>query len=60
MTKPRTAQSNPLRCHGAFVGGRLDLRTLRETAPQSQASGELWNPKHRLTVRVCRVSWRRV
>jgi len=60
MTKPRPTQSNPLRCYGAFVSGRLDLRTLRETVPQSQAAGNLWNPKRRLGMKVCWVSWRRV
>jgi len=51
--------SNRVRCYGCFVAGRLDLRTLRETALGASAAGELWNPKHRLSVKVCRVAWRR-
>jgi len=59
MTPPRS-RSNPLRCYGAFINKKPDVRTIRETAPQARMAGELWNPKRKLSIRVVRLSWRKV
>ena len=57
MTKSRAGASPPLRCYGAFIAGRLDLRTIRETAKQAKLAGDLWRPKAQLRVKVIRLSW---
>ena len=58
MTKPKP-RKNTLRCYAAFVKGRPDPWTMRDTAPGARIAGDFWHKRGIDSVRVVTVSWRK-